>query len=335
MHELKTTFKIKNDPSEIPVIVAIDVEKSLTTFKWTGDIPMIAKIPTQVGISVFDPLDAIDPKTIQMKKVKKFNENVAQGSFIPPGDRGYIWRGAGLFHTELHYAEVEAQYYASQNKIPFWAKAKGMFPDSGSFTFHRIQGHKMDKMKTAVLQSLNSIRKRRAGKGQTRRMLIVTWDFKMEAGAFRFLGLWDFLPDGIHARKKEIIWVDLQEHWAVMRRTAMFQQPGQKRSLTKFIVDDLSLYESQDLKRWAHNAGMDAAFTLEGFIALYTIPRDCFGGLQAWAQTIQPPPPQNRKLQADTAAQNILTYDSIWLRKMPHFTYAEEKGSLPIQERRR
>lgn len=296
---------------------------------------MIAKIPTQVGISYFDPLEAIDPKNNQIGKAKRFNENVAKGSFIPPGDRGYIWRGSGLFHTELHYAEVEAQYYASENKIPFWARAKQMFPDSGSFSFHKIRGHKMDRMKIAVLECLNSLRKRRAGDGQTRRLLIVTWDFKMEVGAFRFLGLWDFLPDGKYAREDQIKWADLQSHPVVMDRTATVQQPGQKRSLTNFIVDDLSLYESKELDRWAHNAGMDAAFTLEGFIALYTIPRENFGGMQGWARTTRSPSPQNRKLQEDTAAKNIVTYDSIWLQYMPHFPYTQEKGILPIQERRR
>lgn len=37
LDQLKSTFNIGDNLSKITIFVAIDVEKSLTTFRWTGD----------------------------------------------------------------------------------------------------------------------------------------------------------------------------------------------------------------------------------------------------------------------------------------------------------
>lgn len=48
---------------------------------------------------------------------------------------------------------------------------------------------------------------------------------------------------------------------------------GQTWRLTSLIVESLSLYDGATLQRQPHNAGMDAGLTLDGFIALFTIPK--------------------------------------------------------------
>lgn len=341
LQDLRSVFNVKGlAPEDVPIVVALDVERSPTTMNWRGaDIPqgmaMIALVPTQVGLTFFDPLEAQTPNQNQRRRATKFN--IGPGKPIPPGDRGEIWRACGLLHSDLVYLEVEAQYYHTIGKIPRWVKSKEMFFDSGSFTFHDAQHVKMADMKRTVIRKLSSLRDRGMnGKGK-RNLIFVPWSSAMEIGAFRMLGLFDYLPDGklSKAEKGWVSWMDLQQHPAVRARTATVQRPGESRSLTNYVVHDLGIHTEEQLERFAHNAGMDAAFTMEAWIATFTMPRERSGGSwETWAAVDMPFPQQPRNLNADKTAENIQNYDEMWrpfaVSNRPNFKYAdfEEGGNF-------
>lgn len=338
LQDLRTVFSVKGlTPEDVPIVVALDVERSPTTMNWRGaDVPagmaMVALVPTQVGLTFFDPLEAQTPNQNQRRRATKFN--VGPGNPIPPGDRGEIWRACGLFHSELVYLEVEAQYYHTIGKMPRWVKNKEVFVDSGSFTFHEAQHVKMADMKRTLIRKLSSLRDRGMnGKGK-RNLIFVLWSSAMEIGAFRMLGLFDYLPDGklSKADKGWVRWMDLQQHPAVQTRTATVQRPGESRSLTNYVVYDLGIHTEEQLERFAHNAGMNAAFTMEAWIATFTMPRErCGGSWESWAAVDMPFQQQPRNLNADKAAENIEKYDEIWrpfaIFHRSNFRYADfEEG---------
>lgn len=333
--DVRNRFDITGlEPKDVPIVISIDVERSQTTMNWRGaDIPkddaMVALVPTQVGLTFFDPLDAKFPNAHQKSRAVKFN--IGSGSPIPPGDRGEIWRACGQFHTELVYLEVEAQYYHTVGKIPHSVRERGMLLDSGSFTFHDAQHVKMADMKRTLVRKFASLRDRGMKGAGKRPLIIVPWSFGREFGAFRMLGLFDYLPDGKYSPSNVqdgwVRWMDLQQHPAVRARTATAQGPGQSRSLTNYLVYDLGIYTAEQAARFAHNAVMDAAFTMEALVATFTMPQEKSGGSwEAWAAVDVPCEPQARNLNLEKTAENIQQYDEMWRPfaaiNRPDFKYA-------------
>lgn len=332
--DLRNVFNINGlAPEDIPVVIALDVEKSPTTMNWRGgDIPkgnaMVATVPTQVGLTYFDPLEAQTPNHNQRRRAEKFD--VRPGDRIPPGDRGEIWRACGLFHSELVYLEVEAQYYHTVGEIPRWMKDKDMLLDSGSFAFHDAKHVKMADMKRTVLQMLNSLRERRMPGNLKRPLIIVPWSSALEIGAFRMLGLFNYLPDGKLSKGEKgwVRWMDLQQHPAIQARTATVQRPGESRSLGDYVVYDLGIHTQEQVARFGGNAGMDAAFIMEAFVATFTMTRERSGGSwRDWAAVDMPFRQQPRNFNSDKTAKNIQTYDEMWrlfaVTNRPNFRYAD------------
>lgn len=274
VQQLNRTFHVPHgrSPGEIPIVVAFDVEKSAQTFEWRGEgAPdggsMKALVPTQLGFTYFDPLQVATPNLTARRKGEK-NWQIPSGQPMPPGDRGKIWRDCGHLETHHFCLEVEAQMYHTEGKIPGWVKAKGMYSDSGAFSFFDIKPLEMKALKGRVLDFLNKLRSmgRKKGDKWYRPLIFVVWAPTMEISALRFLGLHDFIPGGIHdpsrgATEGWIRWLDLQTHPTVKRKTETMQGPGQLRSLTNYVLD-LGLHTEEQMRAYAHNAGMDVSGSL-------------------------------------------------------------------------
>lgn len=274
VEQLNANFNMSGrSRADVPVIVAFDIEKSATTLEWRGEgAPeggsMTALVPTQLGFSYFDPMQAAEPRK-DAKNLGAKNWKIADGRPITPGDRGKFWRSCGMFKTSHFCLEVEAQYHHTNGNIPPWVRSKAMFSDSGAFSFKEIVTMKMKDTKKRILDFLNTLRFMGREKGDTwkRPLVFVVWALDMEISALRFLGLNDFIPGGIHDPARHnvtegwIRWFDLQRHAVVMAKTATMQNPNETRSLTNYILD-LGLYSKEQMRDYAHNAGMDVRMNL-------------------------------------------------------------------------
>lgn len=221
------------------------------------EIPMVFSVDFERNNCVpGNPIDQIGLSAIDVRKLV--------GN--PPGDRGLDWQ---KHIRSTHFKVTDCRHDVNHPvRHKPWCKPEYLSPDT--FFYKKSTDVTSDQVILQLQKYFNNLRRCGQGKGEPDRVLImIVWASDLEETVLNELGLgWCYSKNG----GAKYRW-DIQRDSGVRAWQAAQLNTRNKPSL-KVMCDAVGLADGAEEKGLFHNAGMDAAFTLQLALALWTLPKE-------------------------------------------------------------